>query len=403
MGNNGNTQRKVALSTILLLVAALVFGGVRLAAQDARGASATALAAAPAQVPKAKAPTAPVLPPSSANYTFSTASNASLTDMSAGTTQLLGPSTDEGSSTPTNIGFDFAFMGQAYTQFVANANGDMALGSSSTGLGLINDLTQPYPLIAPFWDDEATSATGKVHYKVGGVSPNRVLTIEWKDMKIRYNSTTTDGTYQARLYETTGVIEFVYGAMNVGGGLTTAVTASIGFTFGTTDNTFVAVDNLTAYTVTRLAVNEPATESLVNSSTAGPITALNSSVDGSRRIFTFTPSGPPNPPTNLTFSNVGVSSMTLNWTDSANDTGYAIYKSTDGVSYTLMANLASDTVTYNATGLSANTLYYWRVYALSEGQFSTTLAGSQMTNTAVPLCGTKTIAPPATTRPWAAP
>ena len=63
-------------------------------------------------------------------------------------------------------------------------------------------------------DLEMAAAGGKVHYKVTGAAPNRVLTVEFLNMSIVYNGTAADGTYQVRLHETTGQIEFVYGAMN---------------------------------------------------------------------------------------------------------------------------------------------------------------------------------------------
>src|SRR5205807_766228 len=51
------------------------------------------------------------------NYVFSTATNASLTDMSGGTIQLLGPNTNDVASALTSIGFDFFFQGNVFAQF----------------------------------------------------------------------------------------------------------------------------------------------------------------------------------------------------------------------------------------------------------------------------------------------
>jgi hypothetical protein len=62
-------------------------------------------------------------------YTYATATNGSLQDMSTGTTALLGPGTyyDDQSSVVANIGFTFTFGGTGYTQFSGNSNGQMAL------------------------------------------------------------------------------------------------------------------------------------------------------------------------------------------------------------------------------------------------------------------------------------
>src|SRR3954454_20979487 len=46
-----------------------------------------------------------------ANYTFSTTTSGSLTNMSSGTTTLINPDQDDLASAVTLIGFDFVFMG----------------------------------------------------------------------------------------------------------------------------------------------------------------------------------------------------------------------------------------------------------------------------------------------------
>ena len=53
---------------------------------------------------------------------------AVLEDMSTGTTQLIGASSDDGNSAVADIGFEFWFDGVRATQFGANANGFIRLG-----------------------------------------------------------------------------------------------------------------------------------------------------------------------------------------------------------------------------------------------------------------------------------
>lgn len=62
------------------------------------------------------------------NYAFTTATNASLTDMSTGTTQLVAANQDDTASAVNNIGFDFYFQGARFSQFSANSNGLIRLG-----------------------------------------------------------------------------------------------------------------------------------------------------------------------------------------------------------------------------------------------------------------------------------
>ena len=153
---------------------------------------------------------------SGTTYPFTSASGAALEDMSTGTTQLVPANVDDTASSVTNIGFDFWFDGVRYTQFSVNANGLMRLGATVVGTTWTNDLatTTNVPQIAPYWDDLYVGTNGQVHFKVIGSAPNRKLVVEWQNMQIpRVGSGTTGaGTFQAWLYESTGVIEFVYGS-----------------------------------------------------------------------------------------------------------------------------------------------------------------------------------------------
>src|SRR5262249_43512521 len=90
----------------------------------------------------------------------------------------------------------------------------------------------------------------------------------------------------------------------------------------------------------------------------------------------------PTAPTALSFMSITQLAMTLNWTDSPNETLYAVYRSTDGVNFAFDGTAAQNATTYNATGLTPGTTYFWNVYAVSEGALSTALSGSQATNAA---------------------
>ena len=73
----------------------------------------------------------------------------------------------------------------------------------------------------------------------------------------------------------------------------------------------------------------------------------------------------PAAPTGLSASAASSSRIDLTWTDNSSDeTGFIVERSTssDGV-FTAIAALGSDATTYNDTGLSASTTYYYRVYA----------------------------------------
>jgi hypothetical protein len=336
---------------------------------------------------------------STANYYFTTGATGSLVadinsnalDMSSGTTQLVAASIDDSpasSLTNLNLGtgnvFDFWFMGSRYTQFGVTANGIITLGvvPGTTVYALPNSTV---PTISAFANDMQMGSDGKIEAKVFGAYPNRVLVIQWTKVGIRYSVTTGTATFQVRLYESSGLVEFVYGSMTTNS--STPTSYYVGFSINTTANNVITV-NTTAHTASTSAT--VTSNSYTASST---ITSLNSAADGSRRYYRFTPPSLLAAPTSLSFTSVGLSGMTLNWAASSPTTGilkYAIYNSTDNVNFNFANTVALGTNTYAATGLSAGTTYYWKVFAISEGALSSALTGTQAT-TSCSISGTKTI------------
>ena len=336
----------------------------------------------------------------SANYTFATSTTGSLAldmnggaiDMSTGTTQLIGAGLDAAASAVTNIGFDFHLMGNRFTQFSVQEDGILQLGSTAVGTNVytINSGSATSPRLSAFNADLRTGlTTGKVHYKVSGTAPNRVLVVEFLNMQLFYTSTTSvaaSSTWQIRLYEK-GNVEYVYGTMSavdVGAG---NKSPSIGFYTGSATGAFASV----LYAGNTVSVTNPyAANPAVTA--VGAIANLNSAADGSRRVYQFIPPGNPGnalatvipPPTFLSFSNVGSASVTLNWAESSPNIDvvkYIILRSSDGgATYTQAGSVNVGTTTYNATGLTPTTTYSWRVYAVSEGAKSNDLDGVQATN-----------------------
>ncbi|WP_264522311.1 T9SS sorting signal type C domain-containing protein [Flavobacterium sp. N1994] len=329
---------------------------------------------------------------SNANYTPATNATASLTDMSTGTTELslasaaipntvyhdddATPVTTFSSTTP----FVFHFMGVPYTQFSVNSNGQMRLGGTTVG-GTAITAAQAGPILAPLSGDNAIQTDGKVRYKITGSAPNRIAIIEWTSFRVPFSSTAGTGSnMQVRLYEATGAVEYVYGIMYANAatsrtvawssGTTATTSAWIATIGGTPTNTYS-----TAWTTTSFG----GTASMTN---------LNGASNGSRRIFSWTPSVTPTVPTTLTFTSVASTSMTLNWVDaSTNEYNFAVYNSSDGgTTWNYVGNTASTTTaatggayTFAATGLATATSYQWRVYAVGEGKYSTALSGTKGT------------------------
>ena len=297
------------------------------------------------------------------SYPFSNSAGVALEDMSTGTTTLVAAASDDGNSTLNNIGFDFWYDGVRFTGFGANANGFIRMGLAPTGTSFTNSLasTTEAPKICAYWDDIWVGTNGKVHFKTVGSAPNRKLVVEWQNMTIprQASATTGAGTFQAWLFETTGVIEFVYG----NGIIVNAANAgySIGLQSGAATN-FASVSTA-GPTVSYVTADNAQTAAI----TAGT-------------AYLFTPVVP-TAPSAVNFTGTTAIATTVNWTDnSSNEVGFAVYRSTDGgANYTFVTQTAANATSYADSGLSPSTLYFYQVRAISEGALSAPATNSVTT------------------------
>ncbi|HRU61637.1 MAG TPA: hypothetical protein P5565_09210, partial [Bacteroidia bacterium] len=91
-------------------------------------------------------------------YTFSTASGFALDPLPGSFSMLIGPGQDDVSSSVTSIGFTFEFDGSYYSNFSANSNGLVSLGTTAVSTSGLNQLSNASinPKLAPYWDDLTT-------------------------------------------------------------------------------------------------------------------------------------------------------------------------------------------------------------------------------------------------------
>jgi len=322
------------------------------------------------------------------NYAFATATNASFTDMSSGTTQLIAADQDDIASAVTFIGFDFYFQGVRQDRFSVNSNGTLRFGATTIGPTMYDPLGQSsQSLITAYGADQRTHAgDGKVHFKVTGAEPNRVLIVEWLNTQANFSvGGTADLSYQVRLYETTGAIEFVYGSMSMsaaGAADMNSQSPQMGFS---SSNSVGTVGSITAdQSGTPAPTFSGSSATPVNNLyVSGPIPVLTSAADGSRHIFTLTPPVGTAPGGPLTFSGVSATSMTLNWTDSPDELSYVIYISTDGTNYNFFNTAAQNAASLVVSGLLGPVTYSWKVYAVTEGS-TAFISGTQATNAPTP-------------------
>jgi hypothetical protein len=317
------------------------------------------------------------------NYSFAP-SAGTFTPISGGTVvPLSGGSFDDGYYNSLPIGFNFIYMGVSYNNFSASTNGWMTLGQPITLPASANALATGVtrPVIAPLWDDNEMDL-GTLTYQTSGTVGNQVLTIEWLNVKWRLTATAPVVSFQVKLYEATGAVQFVY---RQEAGTVTTGTASIGIT-----GTGTGAGNY-------LSLNNSGTAPTVSSTTE---TTGISTKPATGQTYTFTPPVAPAAPSTFSASAIAIASMTISWTDnSTNERGFYIYRSTDNVNFSLAGTVASTSVattgniySMNQTGLVANTTYYYNIVAFNEGWFSPLISGNATTLPAV-FCGNRTVGP----------
>ncbi len=112
------------------------------------------------------------------------------------------------------IGFSFPFNGQNFTVCYPGTNGYVALGAGTTIIG--NALNYSFAgragVLSPYNFDSEVLSGSPITYQVSGVAPNRVLTIQYSNIQYWTNPVGSNHNYQVKLYETSGMIEFVYGS-----------------------------------------------------------------------------------------------------------------------------------------------------------------------------------------------
>jgi hypothetical protein len=348
--------------------------------------------------------------PNITNYNFSTNSLSSLSNMS-GSTQLIGSNiasgATSGNSAVTNIGFDFWFMGVRFTQFSVNCNGIVRFGGTQVA-GSANSfrIDGNYRAsafsaadLSPNTHFFKTSSTGKVHYKVSGIAPNRVLTIEWLNMGIDESSSTVDATFQAAMYETApnnlsgGTIEFTYGTLKVGNISNDIAYGLTGIGSSSTTYMSVQTSSTTYNDITNTQVSSAGTlhtasttKAIFNYFKANTSIASFNSTLLTRRRYGFRSNAPNGTaPTDLTAC-ASNTSVRLQWNagSTTNRVGYVIYQSTDGSNYQFASQVASDVQSTSITGLAANTQYWFRVYDVTEGKLSSLDPTGQTSTTTKP-------------------
>ena len=118
---------------------------------------------------------------------------------------------DDSQSGPYNIGFNFCFFGNTYTQFWIGSNGWISFSPAQpnnfASLSIPNGaLSVPKNCIMGPWQDWHPGIGGQIRYQSSGVAPCRKLTVSWIGVPM-YSCTNLQGTFHIVIYESTNLIE----------------------------------------------------------------------------------------------------------------------------------------------------------------------------------------------------
>ena len=119
--------------------------------------------------------------------------------------------TDDSQQGPFNIGFNFCFYGQTYTQFWVGSNGWISFSGgqpttfTSNVIPTVNALVPKNCIMGP-WQDWHPGLGGQIRYQTSGVAPCRKLTVSWIGVPM-FSCTGNQGTFHIVIYESTNYIE----------------------------------------------------------------------------------------------------------------------------------------------------------------------------------------------------
>lgn len=181
-----------------------------------------------------------------ANTTLPSAWAATTTSFSSitGIPALVGASS---ATSVIPIGFNFTYFGQTYSNIYVSTNGVLSFGSTAmkasydmqnlfgTATYYYGD-TNPTPIlksvIAPWWSSSAFDCNSSIQYTTTGLQPNRIFTTEWKNV----NSGQNRLNFQVKLYETSNIIELIYGSISGSASYTYTTSIGISNSVGGTGN-----------------------------------------------------------------------------------------------------------------------------------------------------------------------
>ncbi|MDP1726842.1 MAG: BNR-repeat neuraminidase N-terminal domain-containing protein, partial [Bacteroidota bacterium] len=224
-------------------------------------------------------------------YVFSQ-STTTYTPITGGTVlSAAGVGNDDNQYASVPIGFGFAYSTGSYTTLGVSANGYAKFGGTTPGNFYdgtsIQNVANAVHILSE--DLHGTSATCEIRYQTIGTPGNQIFILQWKDWGF-YSNSGNEINFQLKLYESNGVIQYVYSPTTP----STSQTCQVGLT-GTAVSDFIGRQSATSWTASTAMTGN--TQQIAWSSSIYPSAGL---------TFTYSPppcSGTPAPGNTTTTMN----------------------------------------------------------------------------------------------------
>lgn len=304
--------------------------------------------------------------------------------------------TDNDNSSVQNIGFNFAFNGSLYNQFVLNTNGYIKLGASapsansifyptvSANAGSVITTTD-IDLIYPYNHDLKSGAlTPEYRVATTGVIGARVCTIQFKNVAdkiapVQY----TNMEFQIKLYEGSNAIEFIYGNWVASASTSTLITGAVGLKGINADESInIAKGSSVTWATAVSTANNFYFRNGDYASTGPQFSTRNGFLPDAGRTFRFVPTTTLLPVTFIQFSGtIDNVNAYLHWVtaNEVNNSGFEIQRSFDGINFIAIGNVVSKREDASANNYysfidikpTLTNIIYYRLRQIDNNGFST--------------------------------
>lgn len=242
------------------------------------------------------------------------------------------------------IGFTFMFCGNNYTQLSACSNGWISLSNSSStsfSNSSASSMSGIAPMLMPLFDDLYGGNGGYSSYSTTGAAPNRVFTMEWRYWRPLSYTSSSQISFQVRLYEGTNAIKFHYKKE----GTSPLPSGTIGIGYAIND-----------YKTLPNSGTSPIPSSTIFTTNITTYPAVG-------QVYEWDPPIPCDPSTNLVMNSYNSQGAAFSWTGvtGAGSYDYAVDNSSTLAPAT--ATVITNTAVTNGTanGLTPSTTYYLHV------------------------------------------